>query len=248
MEAGDMQKYQEISKLYKEIIDAITTLEVPQVKLFLVNLEKRITNKESPIIAEFNTLVYLLNNLKEAKGKLPLHFAVARGNLEIVRHLIETVGVEHGTKDKDGNSPFLTAVEHGHLDLVRYFIEELNYSPNETKEGGSSPLHLAANHNHVDLINYLISKESDIERISMYGKPLNWAVGSHHYEAAKVLLDHGADPNADSTGSSLAPLILAVDLQDRPLYDLLLSKGASPKAKDPSGYSVLHVAAEKGYL
>lgn len=45
MEAGDMQKYQEVSKLYKEIIDAITTLEVSQLKLYLVNLEKRITNK-----------------------------------------------------------------------------------------------------------------------------------------------------------------------------------------------------------
>lgn len=214
MEGGDMQKYQEISKLYKEIIDAITTLEAPQLKLYLVNLDKRIVNKETPILADFSTLVYLLNNLKEAKGKLPLHFAVARGNMEIVRYLIETVGVEHSAKDKEGNSPYLTAVEHGHLDLVRYFIEELNYSSNEVKEGGSSPLHLAANHNHVDLINFLIVKGSDIERVSIYGKPLNWAVGSRHYEATKVLLDHGADPNGDSTGSSLAPLILAVDFKD----------------------------------
>jgi ankyrin repeat protein len=63
-----------------------------------------------------------------------------------------------------------------------------------------------------------------------------------------VLLDHGADPNGDSTGSSLAPLILAVDFKDNELYQLLLSKGASPNVKDPNGYSVLHVAAEKGDL
>lgn len=107
-------------------------------------------------------------------------------------------------------------------------------------------MHLAANHNHVDLLNYLISRGGDIEKLSLYGRPLNWAVGSRHYEATKVLLDHGADPNADSTGSSLAPLILAVDFNDKELYQLLLSKGASPNVKDPNGYSVLHVAAEKG--
>lgn len=243
-----MQKYQEISKLYKEIIEAITTLEVPQLKLFLVNLDKRVLAKESAVLAEFASLPQLLNQLKEAKGKVALHFAVARGNLDIVRYLVETVGVDHSPKDKEGNSPYLTAVEHGHLDLVRYFIEELLYSPNEVKEGGSSPLHLAANHNHVDLLNYLIGRGADIERVSLYGKPLNWAVGNRHYEATKVLLDHGADPNGDCTGSSLAPLILAVDFKDSELYQLLLSKGASPKVKDPSGYSVLHVAAEKGEL
>lgn len=74
------------------------------------------------MLADFATLVQLLDQLKEAKGKLPLHFAVARGNIDIVRHLVETVGVDHSPKDKEGNSPFLTAVEHGHIDLVRYFI------------------------------------------------------------------------------------------------------------------------------
>lgn len=110
-----MQKYQQVSKLYKEIIDAITTLEVPQLKLYLVNLDKRIQAKETSVLSDFSSLLQLLNQLKEAKGKVPLHFAVARGNLDIVKHLIEVLGVDHSPKDKDGNSPYLTAVEHGHL-------------------------------------------------------------------------------------------------------------------------------------
>jgi len=32
------------------------------------------------------------------------------------------------------------------------------------------------------------------------------------------------------------------------IYDLLISKGANVNVKDPNGYSVLHVAAEKGDL
>jgi ankyrin repeat protein len=107
---------------------------------------------------------------------------------------------------------------------------------------------LAANHNNVDILNYLLSKGADIEKVSIYGKPLDWAVGSRSFEATKALLDHGADPNGDGTGTLLAPLILAVDFDLNEIYSLLIEKGASVKVKDPNGYSVLHVAAEKGDL
>lgn len=72
-------------------------------------------------------------------------------------------------------------------------------------------MHVAANYNNVDFINYLVSEGANIEKLSIYGKPLNWAVGNRHDEATKALLDHGADPNGDSTGTNVAPLILAVD-------------------------------------
>jgi hypothetical protein len=133
MEKGEIKQYQELSKLYKEIVDSITTLELPQVKLYLVNLEKRIHEKAQPILSEYDSLKKLLDTTKEAKGKVPLHFACARGNVDIIRHLIETVGLDHQVRDKEGNSPFFTAIEHGHLELVQYFVEECKSSPNETK-------------------------------------------------------------------------------------------------------------------
>lgn len=87
-----------------------------------------------------------------------------------------------------------------------------------------------------------------MERVSIYGKPINWAVGNRHLVAAQLLIEHGADPNGDATGTTIAPLILAVDFKDKALYELLLSRGADPNTKDPTGFSVLHVAAEKGEL
>ncbi len=100
METGQFEKYQEVSKLFKEIVDSITTLEIGQLKLFFVNLEKRIATKSSPVLEDFNSLLALLNNLKEAKGKVALHFAVARGDPEVVRHMIEVLKVDHSLKDK----------------------------------------------------------------------------------------------------------------------------------------------------
>ena len=41
----EMQKYQLISALYKEIVDNLTTQELPQVKLYLLSLQKRIDQK-----------------------------------------------------------------------------------------------------------------------------------------------------------------------------------------------------------
>lgn len=46
-----MKKYQEVSQLYKEIVDAITTQEISQVKLFLVNLQKRIDKATDSILS-----------------------------------------------------------------------------------------------------------------------------------------------------------------------------------------------------
>lgn len=89
---------------------------------------------------------------------------------------------------------------------------------------------------------------ADIEKISIYGKPLNWAVGSNRTEAAILLLEKGADPNGDPSGPFPAPVILALDFNNKTLFDKLLEKGANLQAKDPNGYSILHLAAEKGNL
>lgn len=88
-EQGEMQKYQAVSKLYKEIIDTLTTKEMGQVKLYLVNLGKRIDKKEEAILGEYSSVKDLFDNLKEAKGKVPLHFACAKGDVAIVHYLID---------------------------------------------------------------------------------------------------------------------------------------------------------------
>jgi len=44
-----------------------------------------------------------------------LHFAVARGDLSVVQHMIQGLNLDTLVKDKEGNNPFFTAVEHGHL-------------------------------------------------------------------------------------------------------------------------------------
>jgi hypothetical protein len=61
-------------------------------------------------------------------------------------------------------------------------------SPFWTKDGEIGVLHIAANINNVELLEYFLGKGCDIEKISIYGKPINWAVGSRQVEATKYLL------------------------------------------------------------
>ncbi len=111
-------------------MESITTLELPQLKLYLVNLEKRINSKAEPLLAEYHNVKHLLDTTKEAKGKVPLHFACAKGDLSVVQYLIEEIKLDSRVKDKEGNNPFFTSIEHGHLNLVSYFVEELHFSVN----------------------------------------------------------------------------------------------------------------------
>ena len=66
---------------FKEIINAVTTFEIGQLKLYFVNLDKKIINKETGIYSEYVSLKQMLDQFKEAKGKVALHFAVARGDV-----------------------------------------------------------------------------------------------------------------------------------------------------------------------
>jgi ankyrin repeat protein len=75
----------------------------------------------------------MLDQFKDGKSKVALHFAVARGDLDIVKYMIENLKLDILVKDSEGNNPFFTAVEHGHLDIVKYFIEESNFTANCTK-------------------------------------------------------------------------------------------------------------------
>jgi ankyrin repeat protein len=121
-------------------------------------------------------------------------------------------------KDSEKNTPFLTAVQHDHLSVIRYFVEELGYAVNTSTDGNITAMHIAANNNACDIIEYLISKGTDlsdvggdIERVSIYGKPINWAVGANRSQASLLLLERGADPNGDTSGPFPAPIILALD-------------------------------------
>ncbi len=77
---------------------------------------------------------------------------------------------------------------------------------------------------------------------------LHLAVFGRQEEAARVLLDAGADPNVLATSSfaRVPPLGTAAFVQSVPLARLLLDRGADPNRAGEGGFTALHAAAQNG--
>ena len=74
-------------------------------------------------------------------GESPLDIACKLGHIEIVRYLVETVGVPTETCNALGRTPFLTACAEGNVDLIRYLIHAGVDMTTATVESGGTCLH-----------------------------------------------------------------------------------------------------------
>ncbi len=91
--------------------------------------------------------------------------------------------------------------------------------------------------------NLFLGKKDIVNEKNSYGfTPLDAAAAGGWVDAAKRLLDNGADINGGS--ASRTPLHLAVDANHAEVVELLLARGANTK---DGVSSPLHIAAEKGY-
>jgi len=76
--------------------------------------------------------------------------------------------------------------------------------------------------------------------------PLHLAVFGGQEESARVLLEHGADPNAlaESPIAKVRPLGTAAFVRSVPLARLLLDSGADVNGRGDGGFTALHTAAQ----
>jgi uncharacterized protein len=77
---------------------------------------------------------------------------------------------------------------------------------------------------------------------------LHLAVYAEQEEAARVLIEGGADVNARSTGTiaRVPPLGTAAFVHSVPLAQLLLDAGADVNGQGEGGFTALHTAAQNG--
>ena len=78
--------------------------------------------------------------------------------------------------------------------------------------------------------------------------PLHWAAALNHGDLCFLLLQHGADVDADTPGPG-TPLMVAVEENHGEACNILLSHGANVNyIRSSNGFTPLHSAVQYGYL
>lgn len=208
--------------------------------------------------AEVNAVsaTFDFREMKPKPGDVPMHFPrggftallfAGRGGFTECARILLDHGADMKIADPDGTSALLLAIINGHYDTAAFLIDR-KADPNAADSMGRAPLFAA------------------IDMHDLYGSNRPAPKDTNKLQAldiVKMLLDHGADPNAKLAklippravldfpdmmmGDGATPFLRAAKSADIPLMQLLLAKGADPKVVTKAGVTALMVAAGMGH-
>ena len=177
-------------------------------------------------------------------GLTPLVFASREGDAESAKYLLDA-GADINQTTEYGWTPLLTATNNRHYKLGALLMER-GADVNIANKGGWTPIYLATDNRNIEGGDYPVPKP-DMD----------------HLEYIRMLLDHGADPNARAKDNTLTrtiftmqwfyeagctPFIRAAQSSDTALMQLLLDYGADPFMATDNGDTALTAAGGIGWV
>ncbi|MCA9038397.1 MAG: ankyrin repeat domain-containing protein [Planctomycetaceae bacterium] len=162
------------------------------------------------------------------------------GDFETVKRLIEQ-GADPNSVDQYGMGPLLTF----HPDVMRYLLEH-GADPDVQRNENIAPVILGVC-GHFECLRLLVESGADVNRASDHNgeTALHGVAGHSDTRAVRLLLDHGANPNArtkpgmktymlwrDARVRGETPLHRAAAWGSGEVIQLLLDAGADPTIRD----------------
>ncbi|MGB9041526.1 MAG: quinoprotein dehydrogenase-associated putative ABC transporter substrate-binding protein [Pseudolabrys sp.] len=183
--------------------------------------------------------------------------AIIANDQDRIKWLVTEKGADANKPDSQGYTPLTNAARQRQDQTVKLLID-LGANPNLADGNGMTPLITAAMRDAIPTIKVLTDKGAKVEEPGPDGfGPLALALADGYYEAAKTLLEAGANPNVASGDESLTPLMIAasqtqaaegerfVPGSTRPI-DIakeLIERKADVNAKSSTGMTALMIAA-----
>lgn len=177
-------------------------------------------------------------NLRDAQGVSLLMLCLYRGR----RDLAELIAAKKNALD------VFEAASLGRLDRLQDQVREPNAVKSSSADGFTA-LHFACFFGQPASAQLLIESGAPVDVVAanpMKVMPLHSAASARNLEAARLLLEHGAPPNATQHGG-WAPIHAAAQNGDRPMVELLLRHGADPALPGGEGKTAAMLAREKGH-
>ena len=163
--------------------------------------------------------------------------AVKGDNLPEVRQLLKNDPSLVSSRDENGFTPLHLAAANGYKSMVEFLLGA-KADVNAKDDAGSTPMHqaAAAEGEHGDIVELLLAHKADVNAADKQGlTPLHYALLADNPDMARVLLNHGANPNVKDNKAGHTPLILAASKGYKQVAELLLMRGADVNAADDRG-------------
>lgn len=168
--------------------------------------------------------------------------AIRNGDHHALDKMLKDDRAHVNLKGPGGSTPLMYAALYGDADCVRRLLAD-GADPNIKNESGATALMWATDS--LEKTQMLVEHGADVNAVSEFGRtPLLIAAGRSGSSAVlKVLLDHGANPNAHSVSllGAMTPLAEAAFAGDDAAVKMLLDRGADLKAagENPLALAIL---------
>lgn len=193
--------------------------------------------------------------VKDSYGRTSLQRAFDYDKLDIAELLIKN-GADIEAKNGEGNTVLHQAASLRKSDAIKLLVK-MKADLNAKNENGDTALELALNKNEygekniVELLKPLIINGADIEtRNWQHWTPFQRVITYGWFDAAKLLLDNGADINAKDEHNRTILNFIVMQYHSKTndktdAIEFLLKYGADPNIGDEEGIMPLHHAALK---
>lgn len=198
-------------------------------------------------------------------GATALHWASYWDEVESAELLIRD-GADVNAANDLGATPLWSASMNGSADMVRSLLAA-GADPNAALLSGETPVMTAARTGDPEVLELILGAGANPNVSATRGQTaLMWAVGQQHIDAARVLLEHGADIHARSeTWAQVmavpphsvnqqivphggnTPLLFAARIGDLRSARLLVAYGADVNDTDAWGVSAMTLATHSGF-
>ncbi|KAL1853979.1 hypothetical protein VTK73DRAFT_8855 [Phialemonium thermophilum] len=181
-------------------------------------------------------------NELDDRGQTPLYNAVVHGHAHVVRILLANPAINPNVPNRWKDTPLLGASSDGNIAMVNALLRRPDINPNKGGEYGTSPLMKAAmlEDNSVVIKRLLAHPGIQINQKNGLGQTaLHFAPKAGNQASITILVDHGADANAQDK-SGRTPLSIAAGRgYENSITVLLAIDKVDPNRRDRLGRSPL---------